>query len=120
MPLQNSTNVSLPDVNVWTLHTILAEQDRRVDKGLVSQLTLQNGSLVGTVTNTFSYALSDTFLLMPNDTFSLGHMAAGETKHVQLKLSSVPLVPSSTLADLIAIDNNSHTSDAMPEQPHTP
>ena len=117
--LQNRTNANLQDVNIWTLHTILTEQDRQVHKGLVSQLALQNGSLVGTVTNTFSYALSDTFLLMPNDAFSLGHLAAGETKHVQLKLSSVPLPPSSTLADLIATNTNSPTYDAMPAQPQT-
>ena len=119
VPLQNSTNVNLQDVNIWTLHTILAEQDRQVHKGLVSQLTLQNGSLVGTVTNTFSYALSDSFLLMPNGAFSLGHLAVGETKHVQLKLSSIPLVPNSTLADLIALNTNSPTYDALPAQPQT-
>jgi hypothetical protein len=117
VPLQNSTNVNLQDVNIWTLHTILAEQDRQVHKGLVSQLTLQNGFLVGTVTNTFNYALNDTFLLMTNDTFSLGHMAAGETKHVQLKLSTAPLIPSSTLADQIALNTNSPTYDQMQAQP---
>ena len=119
VPLKNSTNVNLQDVNIWTLHSILAEQDRQAQKGLVSQLTLQNGSLVGTVTNTFNYALSDAFLLMQNDAFSLGHLAAGETKHVQLKMSVVPLAPSSTLADLIALNTNSPTYDAMPAQPQT-
>ena len=119
LPTQNSTDVNLQDANIWTLHTILAEQDRQVHKGLLSQLTLQNGSLVGTVTNAFSYALSDAFLLMPNDAFSLGHFAEGETKHVQLKLSSTPFPPSSTLADLIALNTNSPTYDAMPAQPQT-
>ena len=119
LPSQNSTDVNLQDVNIWTLHTILAEQDRQVHKGLNSQLTLQDGALVGTVTNAFSYALSDAFLLMPNDAFSIGHLAAGETKHVQLKLSTVPLPPSSTLADLIALNTNSPTYDAMPAQPQT-
>jgi uncharacterized membrane protein YhaH (DUF805 family) len=119
VPLKNSSNVNLQDVNIWTLHAILAEQDRQAQKGLVSQLTLQNGYLVGTVTNTYSYALSDSFLLMPNDAFSLGHLAAGETKHVQLKLSSVQLPASSTIADLIALNTNSPTYDAMPAQPQT-
>ena len=119
LPTQNSTDVNLQDANIWTLHTILAEQDRQVHKGLLSQLTLQNGSLVGTVTNAFSYALSDAFLLMPNDAFSLGHFAEGETKHVQLKFSSTPFSPSSTLADLIALNTNSPTYDAMPAQPQT-
>jgi hypothetical protein len=119
VPQQNGTNVNLQDVNIWTLHTILAEQDRQIHTGLVSQLALQNGTLVGTVTNTLGYALSDTFLLMPNDVLSLGHLAAGETKHVQLNLSSIPLLPNSTLADLIALNTNSPTYDALPPQPQT-
>jgi hypothetical protein len=116
-PLQDGIDVKLQDVNIWTLHTVLAEQDRQIHKGLVSQLALQNGMLVGTVTNTLGYSLSDTFLLMPSDALSLGHMAAGETKHVQLKLSSIPLVPNSTLADLIALNTNSPTYDQLPPQP---
>ena len=119
VPLQDGTDVNLQDVNIWTLHTILAEQDRQIHKGLVYQLALQNGSLVGTVTNTLGYALSDSFLLMRNDVLSLGHLAAGETKHVQLKLSSIPLVPNATLADLIAVNTNSPTYDALPAQPQT-
>ncbi|HYA99111.1 MAG TPA: hypothetical protein VED37_02720 [Ktedonobacteraceae bacterium] len=115
--LQSSTSVNLQDVNIWTLHTILAEQDRQVHKGLVSQLTLQNGYLVGTVTNTFSYALNDAFLLTPNDAFKLGRLSAGETKHVQIQLSSVPLPPGSTLADLISVNTNSPNYDALPAQP---
>ena len=118
-PLQNSTDVNLQDVNIWTLHTILADQDRQAHKGIVSQLSLQNGSLVGTVTNTFSYALTDAFLLMQNDAFSLGHLEAGETKHVQLQLSTTPLVPNTTLADLIANNTNSPTYDELPAQPQT-
>ena len=117
--LQNGTDIHLQDVNIWTLHTIRAEEDRQIHTGLVSQLVLQNGTLVGTVTNTLGYPLKDSFLLMPNDALSLGHMATGETKHVQLKLSSLPLLPNSTLADLIAVNTGSPTYDAMPAQPQT-
>ena len=119
VPLQDGTDVNLQDVNIWTLHSILAEQDRQIHKGLVYQLALQNGSLLGTVTNTLGYALSDAFLLMPNDALSLGYLAAGETKHVQLNLSNIPLVPNATLADLIAVNTNSPTYDALPAQPQT-
>jgi hypothetical protein len=113
--VQDGTNVNLQDVNIWTLHTVLAEQDRPIHKGLTSQLTIQNGSLEGTVTNTLGYALSDAFLLMPNDALSLGHLAAGETKHVQLKLSSTPLGANATLADLIALNTGSPTYQSMPD-----
>jgi hypothetical protein len=119
VPQQDGTDVNLQDVNIWTFHTILAEQDRQIHHGLVSHLALQNGTLVGTVTNTLGYALSDAFLLMPNDVLNLGHLAAGETMLVQLKLSSLPLAANSTLADLIALSTNSPTYDALPAQPQT-
>lgn len=119
VPLQKSTSVNLQDVNIWTLHTILAEQDRQVHKSLLSQLALQNGSLVGTVTNASNSALSDTFLLMSNDALSLGQFAAGETKHVRFTVSNAPLPSSATLADLIALNTKSPTYDAMPAQPQT-
>lgn len=106
-PVQGGTNVNLQDVNIWTLHAILSQQDRNIHKGLVSQIALHNGTLTGTVTNTFDYALSDAFLLMPNDAFSLGHLAAGETKKVAFKLSNTPLDPNATLADLIALNTSS-------------
>jgi hypothetical protein len=116
-PQQHGIDVNLQDVGIWTLHTVLAEQDHQIHKGLVSQLTIQNGVLVGTVTNTLGYSLSDAFLLMPNDALSLGHLAAGETKHIQLTLSSIALAPNSTLADLIALNTNSPTYDQLPPQP---
>ncbi len=111
---QDRTDVNLQDVNIWTLHTLLAEQDRTIHKSLTSQLIIQNGTLVGTVTNMLGYALNDAFLLMPNDALSLGHLAAGETKHVLLKLSSIPLPPNSTIADMIADVTGSPTYQALP------
>ena len=80
-------------------------------------MTIQNGSLVGTVTNTLGYALSDTFVLTPNDAFRLGKLAAGETKHIRFKLSSTPLPANSALADLIAQNTNSPLYDELPAQP---
>lgn len=116
-PAQNGNDVNLQDVTIWTLHAILSQQDRQVHKGLVSELTIQNGSLVGTVTNTLGYALSDTFVLTPNDAFRLGKLAAGETKHIRFKLSSLPLAANSTLADLVANNTNSPLYDELPAQP---
>jgi hypothetical protein len=118
-PVQGGTNLNLQDVNIWTLHAILSEQNQQIHKGLRSQLTLQNGTLVGTVTNTLGYALNDTFLLMPNDVLSLGHLAAGETKQVRLELSSRQLAPNETLTDLIAVKTHSPTYIDMPPQPQS-
>ena len=98
---QNGTDVNLRDAGIWTLHTIISEQDRQLHQGLASHLSLQNGTLEGTVTNTLSYPLSDAYLLMPNNALSLGRLAAGQTKQIMLKLSNTPLNPGQTLADLI-------------------
>ncbi len=118
-PAQGGNDVNLQDVNIWTLHTILSEQDRQIHNGLVSHLTLQNGTLIGTVTNTLGYALSDAFLLMPNDAFSLGHLAAGQTKQVLFKLSSAPFDPNASMAELIALNTGSPSYDSLPASPQT-
>ena len=99
--VQNGTDVNLQDASIWTLHTIVSEQDRQLHQGLTSHLSLQNGMLVGTVTNTLGYPLSDAYLLMPNNALRLGQLAAGQTKQIMLKLSNTPLNPGQTLADLI-------------------
>jgi hypothetical protein len=116
---RDGTDVSLQDVNIWTMHAISSQQDRQVQQGLTAHLTIQNDTLVGTVTNTLGYTLSDAFLLLPNSVLKLGQLAAGATRHVQLKLNSQPFAANSTLADLIALDTNSPLFTAMPTQPST-
>ncbi len=118
-PARNGTDVNLQDVNIWTMHSILSQQNRQLQQGLAAQLAIQNGALVGTVTNTLGYALSDAFLMLPNDALKLGNMAAGATKHIQLKLNSNPFPPNFTLADLIAQTTNSPTFELLPAQPKT-
>ena len=98
---QNGSDVNLRNAGIWTLHTIISEQDHQLPQGLSSHLSFQNGMLEGTVTNTLGYALSDVYLLMPNNALSLGRLSAGQTKQVILKLSNAPLNPGQTLADLI-------------------
>jgi len=106
-PVHGGTNVNLQGVQFGTLHSILSEQDRQLHEGLASHLTINNGTLVGTVTNTLSYALSDAYVLTPNDVLSLGHLAAGQTKQITLPLSNTMPNPSMTLADLIAQNSGS-------------
>lgn len=116
---QDGSNVNLQDVNIWTMHSILSQQDRQLRQGLTSQLTIQNGALVGTVTNTLGYALNDAFLLLPNEALKLGYMAAGATKHITLKLNSNSFSPNNTLADLIQELTNSPAFEQLPAQPKT-
>ncbi len=117
MPFQDGTDLTVQNTGSWTLHSIVLESDQQIPRGLVSHLAIQNGTLVGTVSNTLGYALDDAFLLLPNDALSLGHLAAGQTKRIRLKLSSAPLPPNATLADLIALITKSPTFDALPASP---
>ncbi len=117
--VQDGNDVNLQDVNIWTMHSILSQQNRQLRLSLTTQLTIQNGALVGTVTNTLGYTLNDAFLLLPNDALSLGRMAAGATKHIKLALNSNPFPPNATMADLIAFRANWPSFEQLPAQPAT-
>jgi hypothetical protein len=101
MPINGGTNVTLQNVEFDTLHSIVSEQDRPVQHGLVSNLVINNGTLVGTVTNTLGYTLSDAYLLMPDTVLKLGQLAAGQTKQVMLPLNNIATGTGLTLADQI-------------------
>ena len=116
---QAGNDITLQDVNIWTMHSILAQQDRQLRQGLTSQLTIQNGTLAGTVTNTLGYTLNDAFLLLPNDALSLGRIAAGATKHIKLILNNSPFPSDETIADLIALRTNSPDFEHLPAPPET-
>ena len=116
---RDGNNINLQDVNIWTMHSILSQQYRQLRQGLTAQLAVQNGALVGTVTNTLGYTLNDAFLLLPNDALSLGHIAAGATKHIKLTLNTNPFPSNQTMADLIAYRANSPGYDKLPAQPQT-
>ncbi len=116
---RDGNDVNLQDVTIWTMNSILSQQDRQLRSGLTSQLTMQNGTLVGTVTNTLGYTLSDAFLLLPNDALALGRMAAGSTKHIKWAVNSSPFPSDATMADLIALRTKSPSYDQLPAQPET-
>ncbi len=116
---QGGNAVNLQGVDIWTMHSLLSQQNRQVRSGLTSQLTVQNGALVGTVTNTLGYTLSDAFLLLPNNALSLGRIAAGATKHIKLTLNSSAFPSNFTMSDLIDQLTNSPDILHLPAQPKT-
>ena len=101
---QNGTDVKLQGVDIWTLRSIVSEHDRQLQGNITSHLAVVNGVLTGTVVNTLPYALNDTDVLIGNQYVSLGHFGSGETKQVQLSLSSPSLsnYPPQSLASQIA------------------
>ena len=97
-PGQNGTDVNLQGVAIWTLRSLLAQQNTQVQGGILSSLTLRNGTLSGTVTNTLATALSDVYVLMPNSYVNIGNLGAGETKPVHLSLNTSSTTTTTPLA----------------------
>jgi uncharacterized membrane protein YhaH (DUF805 family) len=82
------TDVDLKGVDIWTARTLVAKHDLHTSGGIVSNLSLQQNSLTGTITNTLPYALNDTYVLMGNDYVALGDLPSNSTQEVLLPLST--------------------------------
>jgi hypothetical protein len=104
-PGQNGTEVSLPGVSFSTTRSLLSDRDSQIQGGIDSQLTLQNGVLSGTVINTLNYGLSDVYVLMANSFARIGHLAAGQSEQVNLRINNTSNTPGMTLADELAASN---------------
>ncbi len=110
---KEGTTVNLQAVDIWTLRSMLSEQERQIHGGISSDLALQNGRLAGTVTNTLSYGLSDVYVLMNVGFVRLGHLAAGQSVHIDLPVGGTapnqgaahPGDGEAPFADQIAADN---------------
>ncbi len=111
-PRQNGTDVNLQGVDIWTLRSIVSERDRQLQGNITSHLTVTNGLLAGTVTNSLSYNLDDVDVLIGNQYVSLGQLGAGQTQHIHLSLSSPSLnnYPPQPLASQIASDHGQPSS----------
>ncbi len=111
----DSTNVNLHGVDIWTLRTLVARQDASMHGGIVSHLTYNNASITGSITNTLPYDLSDAYILASNTPTSLGPIAAGETKQVTINnLGGSNSANAQSLADQIM---NSHGISTNGYQP---
>ncbi len=103
---QHEAVMNLPDSGIWTLHSVVSEEDQAVHGGILSHLALHNGTLIGTVTNTLDTALNDVYILMPHSFAYIGSLAAGQTQLVNIPLQSSTLNAGTTLADQIARDSH--------------
>jgi hypothetical protein len=108
-PGHNGTEVSLQGVNFSTTRSLLTDSDSQVRGGIHSQLILQNGILSGTVTNTLSYGLSDVYVLMTNSFARIGHLAAGQSTDIKLRVNNAPTNTGMSLADDMANSNGLST-----------
>jgi hypothetical protein len=86
--IPGGTQVKEPDSTVRLVDAFQTEQDISIQGGITSHLTLGQGTLSGTVTNTLPTALSDAYLLMPHSILRIGNMDAGQTSRVTLSLTA--------------------------------
>jgi hypothetical protein len=97
----DGTDALLQNLSPWSFHAFVLERDRQLHGGLLPQLMLRNGRVVGTISNTLETRLSDVYLLFPNGIVALGHLAAGETRRVDAAIQQ-RTAQDSTLAAQIA------------------
>jgi hypothetical protein len=106
---QDNTNVTLQGVDIWTMRSLATRHDTQIKGGIFSHLSVQDGQLMGTVTNGLPYGLSDAYLLIGEQFVSLGHLAAGQTEHLKLTLNVTPGNQQQSLADQIAASHGLST-----------
>ncbi len=98
----NSTQLTMPRLGAWSLHDLVSEQDVRLPGAISAHLSLRDGRLVGTISNTLGTSFSDLYVLLPHQIAALGNLRAGETRQIDLPLTVVPSPSEHTLADDIA------------------
>ncbi len=103
---RDETNINIQNASPWTFHRYVSEADQKLQGGLFSHLTLHNGMLTGTVTNTLRTDLNDVYLLMNHSFAYIGNLAAQHIQQVSSSLHSTPISSGSTLADQIAKANH--------------
>src|SRR5262249_52781391 len=83
------TQVSLPAASLDRLNALQVEQDIPIQGGIISHLSLGQGMLAGTVTNTLSTTLSDVYLLTPYSIVRIDTLGPGQTSHIKLALAAL-------------------------------
>jgi len=98
----NETDLTLHGLGTWTLHDTLSEQDVHLPGKISTHLSLHNNRLVGTIENTLPTPLYDLYVLFPTHFVSLGQLAPGEARQVDLPLIDAPLSSETSLVDYLA------------------
>ncbi len=101
---ENGTTVNLNGDHTWTMHTLISEQERLISGTVVPHLTLNDGTIDGTITNTSPYSLTDSYILMAQRYIHSGPLMAHQTRTIHISLKNTA-DPDETLADQITTDS---------------
>jgi len=85
---QDSTDVDLQGVDIWTMRTLVSQHSQHTQGGVISHLTLQNNTIIGTVTNSLPYDIKDAYVLAGTDFVPVGDLLSGKTRQVNLQLTN--------------------------------
>ena len=101
---ENGTTINLHGDHTWTMHTLVSEQESPVSGTVVPHLTLDHNTIIGTITNTLPYSLTDSYILLPQSYIHSGPLMAHQTRTIHSLLKNIA-DPIDTLADQITTDN---------------
>lgn len=117
----NETTVNLYGDQNWTMHTFVSEQEQQVHGTVIPHLTLDHNTIVGTISNTLPYSLTDSYILMARSYIHSGPLMAHQTRTIHSSLKNIN-DPIATLADQITADAGlpsaySLNANLIPTQP---
>ncbi|MBV9712680.1 MAG: hypothetical protein JO011_17390, partial [Ktedonobacteraceae bacterium] len=84
----NGSTVNLNGNSTWSMRTFVSEQDHQVSGTVVPHLTLDHGTIIGTVTNTLPYSLTDSYILMAKSYIHSGPLMAHQTRTIHSPLKN--------------------------------
>ncbi|MBA2393725.1 MAG: hypothetical protein H0V70_13390 [Ktedonobacteraceae bacterium] len=100
---ENDTTVNLNGDHTWMMHTIISEQERQINGSIVPHLTLDHDAVVGTLTNTLPYSLTDSYILLGKSYIHSGPLPTHGTRSISSSFRNTT-DPLETLADQITTD----------------
>ena len=85
---QEQTKITFNDVEYWSIRSAIADIQSLEVGGLTTELQVENGMLVGSVSSSLSVDLEDAYLLTGSKSYELGEIEAGTTKTISIKLQN--------------------------------
>lgn len=94
---RNRLDIIYPEMEYWSVRTLIGEATKHVEGSFSWELSLDAGTLTGTITNAFPYDFEEVFIWSGMEQFSLGALQQGETVQVHIDVGQAflhtPLSP---------------------------
>jgi hypothetical protein len=101
-----NSSVQLANSSSWLLHPLVTESDAFFHGRPGTQLSLDHGYIVGTISNTLPGPVNDLYVLFTHSFARLGSLAPGESRSVHIPLTTLPNSSQTSLANAISQQGN--------------